>query len=203
MKNSPKLKNRSTLNINFHETESKAFSKSSRRTIPALFWISVCEITSYKSLVFSPIKRPAKNPFWFSCIRVFNTVFSLFAIIPEKILYVVFSNDIGRQFCNNSLGLFPFGIMETIPNFCEVDSSPFLILQLKDLIINKIIYVLGVFKIRANAAFYRTYRHFGSITGLLRWSSFGSITGLLRWSSLQTKEGQRHTEFHLVGFENS
>ena len=26
---------------------------------------------------------------------------------------------------------------------------------------------------------------------------------LLRWSSLQTKEGQRHTEFHLVGFENS
>ena len=27
--------------------------------------------------------------------------------------------------------------------------------------------------------------------------------GLLRWSSLQTKEGQRHTEFHLVGFENS
>ena len=24
--------------------------------------------------------------------------------------------------------------------------------------------------------------------------------GLLRWSSLQTKEGQRHTEFHLVGF---
>ena len=27
--------------------------------------------------------------------------------------------------------------------------------------------------------------------------------GLLRWSSLQTKEGQRYTEFHLVGFENS
>ena len=27
--------------------------------------------------------------------------------------------------------------------------------------------------------------------------------GLLRWSSLQTKKGQRHTEFHLVGFENS
>ena len=27
--------------------------------------------------------------------------------------------------------------------------------------------------------------------------------GLLRWSSIQTKEGQRHTEFHLVGFENS
>ena len=27
--------------------------------------------------------------------------------------------------------------------------------------------------------------------------------GLLRWSSLQTKEGQRHAEFHLVGFENS
>ena len=27
--------------------------------------------------------------------------------------------------------------------------------------------------------------------------------GLLRWSSLQTKEGQRHTEFLLVGFENS
>ena len=27
--------------------------------------------------------------------------------------------------------------------------------------------------------------------------------GLLWWSSLQTKEGQRHTEFHLVGFENS
>ena len=26
---------------------------------------------------------------------------------------------------------------------------------------------------------------------------------LLRWSSLQTKEGQRHTEFFLVGFENS
>ena len=28
-------------------------------------------------------------------------------------------------------------------------------------------------------------------------------SGLLRWSSLQIKEGQRHTEFHLVGFENS
>ena len=27
--------------------------------------------------------------------------------------------------------------------------------------------------------------------------------GLLWWSSLQTKEGQRHTEFHLVEFENS
>ena len=27
--------------------------------------------------------------------------------------------------------------------------------------------------------------------------------GFLRWSSIQTKEGQRHTEFHLVGFENS
>ena len=27
--------------------------------------------------------------------------------------------------------------------------------------------------------------------------------GRLRWPSLQTKEGQRHTEFHLVGFENS
>ena len=27
--------------------------------------------------------------------------------------------------------------------------------------------------------------------------------GLLRWSSLQTKEGQRHNDFHLVGFENS
>ena len=27
--------------------------------------------------------------------------------------------------------------------------------------------------------------------------------GLPRWSSLQTKEGQRHTEFLLVGFENS
>ena len=30
-----------------------------------------------------------------------------------------------------------------------------------------------------------------------------SLTGLLRWSSLQTKEGQRHSEFLLVGFENS
>ena len=30
-----------------------------------------------------------------------------------------------------------------------------------------------------------------------------SLTGLLRWSSLQTKEGQRNTEFLLVGFENS
>ena len=27
--------------------------------------------------------------------------------------------------------------------------------------------------------------------------------GLLWWSSLQTKEGQRHTEFLLIGFENS
>ena len=27
--------------------------------------------------------------------------------------------------------------------------------------------------------------------------------GLLRWSSLQNKEGQGHTKFHLVGFENS
>ena len=26
---------------------------------------------------------------------------------------------------------------------------------------------------------------------------------LLRWSSLQFKEGQKHTEFHLVGFENN
>ena len=30
-----------------------------------------------------------------------------------------------------------------------------------------------------------------------------SLNGLLRWSSIQTKEDQRHTEFHLVGFENS
>ena len=30
-----------------------------------------------------------------------------------------------------------------------------------------------------------------------------SLTGLLRWSSLQTKEGKRHTEFHLAGFEIS
>ena len=28
-------------------------------------------------------------------------------------------------------------------------------------------------------------------------------SGLLRWSSLQSTEGQRHTKFHLVGFENS
>ena len=27
--------------------------------------------------------------------------------------------------------------------------------------------------------------------------------GLLRWSCLQTKEGQRHTEFYLVGLKNS
>ena len=30
-----------------------------------------------------------------------------------------------------------------------------------------------------------------------------SLTGLLRWSSLQNKEGQRHSDFHLVEFENS
>ena len=45
---------------------------------------------------------------------------------------------------------------------------------------------------------------------LLRWYFVSRIfvkrnlsPGLLRWSILQTKEGQRHTEFHLVGFENS
>ena len=27
--------------------------------------------------------------------------------------------------------------------------------------------------------------------------------GLLRWSGLQTKEGQRHREFYLVGFEKN
>ena len=45
---------------------------------------------------------------------------------------------------------------------------------------------------------------------ILMFLDFEKAFDLVEWnflfksiSSLQTKEGQRHTEFHLVGFENS
>ena len=60
----------------------------------------------------------------------------LLAITPEKSLYVMLRREIGRQFFKNSRGLLPLGKIVTISSFCDVESSLFLILQLKDLTMN-------------------------------------------------------------------
>ena len=43
----------------------------------------------------------------------------------------------GRQFLRKSRGLFPFGKIEIIPSLWDEESSPFLILQLKDRIMKE------------------------------------------------------------------
>ena len=48
----------------------------------------------------------------------------------------MFRREIGRQFFKNSRGLLPLGKIVTISSFCDVESSLFLILQLKDLTMN-------------------------------------------------------------------
>ena len=42
----------------------------------------------------------------------------------EANLYDVFNQDIGRQFFNSSLSLFPFGMHVIIPRFNESVNSP-------------------------------------------------------------------------------
>ena len=51
--------------------------------------------------------------------------------------------------------------------------------------------------------FLRSYSELMSKFGDISFQELYVKTGLLWWSSLQTKEVQRRTEFHLVGFEKS
>ena len=88
-----------------------------------------------ESCIF-PINLPARNPFWFSWMRVSRTVFNRLAMMPENSLYVVLSNEIGRQFFKNSRGLLPFGKIDIIPSFCVLDRYSTLQLWLNDLNMN-------------------------------------------------------------------
>ena len=95
----------------------RLLSKSISSINPGIFCSSVkCKI-SYISRVFSPINLPAINPVWSVLINLFRTCFILFAMEPDAILYIVFSNVIGLQFLSFFLHLFSFG-MHTIRPCC-------------------------------------------------------------------------------------
>ena len=60
---SPKLNFSKLFSINFHEIESKAFSKSIKIIIPDKKFFSHSFIMSYINLVFSPMNLSFINPF--------------------------------------------------------------------------------------------------------------------------------------------
>ena len=87
-----------------------------------IFFLVVCKI-SYIIIVLSLIYLPDIKPFWSVFISFESTLFIRSAKMLERILYVLFSNDIGLQFFNNSRGLSPFGRTVITPCLCVVESS--------------------------------------------------------------------------------
>ena len=65
--------------------------------------------------MFSPTLRPGIKPVWSKLIILGNTVFILFARVPEGILYIVFKRVIGRKFFMKCFGLPSLGIHVIIP----------------------------------------------------------------------------------------
>ena len=78
------------------------------------------------SRILSPINLLAMKPVWCSLIKVGRTTFKQLAIHADPILYTKFRSEIGLQFCNNCLSLFPFGIHIITTSFCVDNNSPFL-----------------------------------------------------------------------------
>ena len=100
-KEGPNLKYSMVLSIKFHDTESKAFSKSIINKVPGKLFSSVYCIKSYTRCVFSPIYRPGINPDWSELMILWRSFLILPAMHPEPILYTTFNTDIGLQFFLN------------------------------------------------------------------------------------------------------
>ena len=114
------MKNFNALYKNSQSTESNAYSRY------FVFFGVVHYVIQY-SYIFSNKSTLNKT----SLIIIYNrwqhnTTLSLSAMQDEANLYDVFNNDIGCQFFNNNLSLFPFGIHAIIP-LLRVSVSSFLL----------------------------------------------------------------------------
>ena len=80
---------------NFQQTVTKAASKSIAIIIPELAELFNCSITSYMSLLFSPMKRPLLQAVWPCETSCLITPFTLFATAVD-----MYNLKIDVQECN-------------------------------------------------------------------------------------------------------
>ena len=79
-------------------------------TFPVFCFFRVVHYVIQHSYIFSN-KSTEIKPVWSSFIIDGSTTLSLFAMQDEAYLYDVFNSEIGRrQFFNNKMSLFPFGL---------------------------------------------------------------------------------------------
>ena len=74
--------------MNFHETVSNAFSKSTDYNKPGKLSFLDSKSTSYISLTFSPKNLPAMKPFLIFIYELSKIFFNLFDITSDASLYI-------------------------------------------------------------------------------------------------------------------